>query len=59
MSEKDIQGFVKGLGGICEIAGLMRDELIRCGFSRDEAIYIVSKYIVHLLTPNFNTKEEE
>ena len=56
-NNKDLKELMKGIGGICEIAGLLRDELIRCGFTRKEAIYIVSSYTSKLLLPPANRSE--
>lgn len=56
-SNKDLKEFMAGIGGICEVAGIFRDELIRCGFTREEAIHMVSSYTSKLLLPPANRSE--
>lgn len=51
MSEKDLEKMMTGIGSICELAGIFRDELIRCGFTREESIMIVASYIKELMIP--------
>ena len=49
-NKNDIEELMAGVGSICEIAGLIRDNLIRCGFTREEAIIIVSKIITGMIS---------
>lgn len=49
MSE-EIKNMIAAIGSVCEIASIMRDNLIKNGFTRQEAVSIVSNYVVNLLT---------
>lgn len=48
MDEKNnpLNELVTGLGAVCEMAGLMRENLIKRGFTREEACDIVKEFIV-------------
>ena len=43
-----IQDLIMGMGALGEMAALMRDSLIKNGFTRKEACTIVSNYINEL-----------
>lgn len=45
------------VGALAEMCGLMRDELMRNGFSRREAVAMTTEYLKTVTTPN--KKEEE
>lgn len=47
--DEDLKKLVESVGAICEMAGMLRDELIRCKFTREEAVNIVANYMLNLL----------
>ena len=40
-----LKNFVTGIGAMCEMVGLIRDDLVKNGFTREEACQIVSQVI--------------
>ena len=46
-------------GALCEMASLLRDNLIRNGFTRDEAVNIAGSYVVATATGNISAKNSE
>ena len=55
-----IKELINGIGAICEIAGLMRDNLIRNGFTRKEACDIVGRYMSDIfINAGNNEKKDE
>lgn len=45
MNENMLKDLIVGIGALAEVAGLMRDNLLKNGFTREEACFIVSNYI--------------
>lgn len=50
MDNGAIKSLVSCIGAICEIAGLLRDNLINNGFTRKETMAIVKSFIVNAFT---------
>ena len=50
MDNYAIKNLVSCIGAICEIAGLLRDNLINNGFTRKETMAIVKSFIVNAFT---------
>ena len=48
-----------GIGALCEVSGVMLKELKNNGFSRQEAVQIVTDYLIASTTRSDNTKEEK
>ena len=46
MDNDELKEFITGIGLICEMSAILRDNLIRNGFTREEACRIVSGYII-------------
>lgn len=46
MDNDTLKNLINGIGAMCEMAGLLRDNLIKNGFTRDEAVAIVNSFIV-------------
>ena len=44
MDEK-LKEFITAIGSMAEMSGIMRDELIRCGFTRKEACEIIGVFL--------------
>lgn len=44
-SKLDVKAILTSVGAIAEIAGFMRDQLTKQGFTREEAVAIVDHYI--------------
>lgn len=45
MNNDMVNDLVTGIGAICEMAGLLRENLIKNGFTRAEACEIVQSFI--------------
>lgn len=45
MDNDKLNELITGVGVICEMAAILRDNLIRNGFTREEAVMISSKFI--------------
>lgn len=41
----DVKALLNNIGALAEIAGFMRDQLTKQGFTREEAVAIVDHYI--------------
>lgn len=52
MDQIDISNFITAVGAMCEVAALLRDGLIKNGFTRDEAVLIVQNYIIEQMLRN-------
>lgn len=61
MNEKTnpIKELINGIGAICEIAGLMRDNLIHNGFTRKEACDIVGRYVSDIFRNAGNNEKKD
>ena len=61
MDEKTnpIKELINGIGAICEIAGLMRDNLIRNGFTRKEACDIVGRCVSDIFRNAGNNEKKD
>ena len=46
------------IGAMCEISGVMREELIKNGFTRREAVALVGDYITATFSPKGNKEED-
>lgn len=54
----DLKSFLNALGAMAETVGILRDHLIRTGFTREEAITICSSVVVSMFQPK-KPKETE
>ena len=45
------------IGGLAEMSGLMRDEMMRNGFTRREAVSLVQTFIKTIFQPKENKEE--
>ena len=45
MNNDDLKNLINGIGAICEMAGVLRDNLIRNGFTREEACRMVTSVL--------------
>ena len=45
----NLKNFINGLGAVAESSGILRDQLIRNGFTRTEAITLCRTYIQSLV----------
>lgn len=45
-SNDPVKNLIAGIGGICEMAGFMRESLIKNGFSKEEALNIVTSFMI-------------
>ena len=54
MDNEALKNLVNGIGAMCEMAGLLRDNLIKNGFTREEAVTIVRSFI----TESFSDRGE-
>lgn len=43
----DMNQFIEATGVLCEISSVMRDMLIKNGYTRDEAVDISGKYLIY------------
>ena len=59
MDAKGLQEFINAVGSIGEISGLIRDSLVRSGFTREEACEAVYRYIVATFTAKPEVKKDE
>ena len=49
MEDNKLRDFLIGIGSMCEFAGLMRDNLIKNGFTREEACKMTTDFLVNAL----------
>lgn len=55
MNNDDLRNLINGIGAICEMAGVLRDNLIRNGFTREEACRMVTSVLSEAFrAPNSN-----
>lgn len=54
-----IKELINGIGAICEISGLMRDNLIRNGFTRKEACDIVGRCMSDIFRNAGNNEKKD
>ena len=47
---KKVEEFVNAIGAMSEMVGIMREHLMRNGFTREEAVDIVKAYIIAVMT---------
>lgn len=59
MNNKEVNDFIESMGAIMEMAGLMRDQLIAQGFTRQESVQIVGDFLGKLLTSSMNGGEKK
>lgn len=45
MDNESLNSLIAGVGAICEMAALIRDNLMRNGFTREEAVMISSRFL--------------
>lgn len=41
-----VNGLIASIGAMCEMAGVMRENLIKNGFSREEALNLVNNFLI-------------
>ena len=49
MDKNVIGQFMEGIGAFCEVSSIMRDMLIKSGYTRQEAVDISGKFLVSAL----------
>ena len=54
---KEIQELLTAVGALGEMSGLLRDELIKNGFTRREAVSLVGNFISTTFNPSKNKEE--
>lgn len=54
-----LKDLIMATGALCEMAGLLRDNLIRNGFTREEAVNIAGSYVVAVATGNISVENSE
>lgn len=47
--KNELERMTTAIGSLCEVAGLMRDNLLRCGFTREETIYIIAEFMSNII----------
>ena len=57
-AREDIEKMIMAVGAICEMAGLMRSELMKQGFDGVEAFTICKEYVMRTLAPGSFSQEE-
>jgi len=57
-TRKDIEQMIMAVGAICEMAGLMRSELMKQGFDGVEAFKICKEYVMRTIAPGSFSQEE-
>lgn len=55
----DAEDFVNSIGAIGELAGALMASLLQNGFTRDEAMQLVSKMMVELLCGGMTNRKNE
>lgn len=54
-----MEELINSVGALCEMAKLLRDNLISNGFSYDESFGIVKEFLLSILTQHKRSTEEE
>lgn len=49
---ENFKNLVDAIGSLAEIASLMRDNLVRVGFTREEAVKMASDFIIEFARSN-------
>lgn len=49
-SNKQLSDFINGIGAVAEMVGIIRDNLIQNGFTRNESCHIVGMILTGMLT---------
>ena len=57
-SENQISKLIEGIGAIAELAGVFFKELLRNGFTREEAVSMVRDFISTTMISGLNHKED-
>ena len=52
MDKDTLKQLINGLGAICEMAGIIRDNLMKNGFTRKEACEMASEVILEMFKSN-------
>ena len=55
--KEELKLLLNGMGALGEMCGLMRDELMKNGFTRREAVSLVGNFIQVTFQPNTNKEE--
>lgn len=50
--ENNFREFINAVGALSEIAGLLRDQLVKNGFTRVEACQMVSTILASMIKPD-------
>lgn len=48
----ELRNFLNAVGAMGELAGALRDSLMRAGFTREESVLIVKDVLVKMMSPN-------
>lgn len=57
-AELQIKKMIEGIGAIAELAGVFLKELLRNGFTREEAVTIISDFITTTMVAGAGHKED-
>lgn len=53
----NVKDIVTAIGAVCEMAGEMKRQLVRNGFTTEEVIPLVGSFLNALLIPNKNKED--
>lgn len=57
-AKQQIEELINAVGAMCEMAGLMREELLRKGFTRKEVFLVCKEFIMRTLASSSFMKNE-
>jgi len=46
---ENVTNALNAIGAVCEMAGVMRDQLIENGYERDEAVTIAGNWLIQMM----------
>lgn len=55
----ELSSFINSIGAIAEMSGVMLKELLRNGFTREEAVTIISDFLTAMISREQSNSEEK
>jgi hypothetical protein len=55
---EELKALINAVGILAEMMRLLREELLKNGFTRQEALYLVAEFMKNQLKSNNNNQEE-
>ena len=56
---EELKNLITAVGILAELMRLLREELLKNGFTRQETMYLVAEFMKHQIKPKNNNQEEK